>query len=985
MIDDDIECDPVEEVAAEFLDRCRDGDSPSIEDYAVRHPQLADTIRELFPTIEALEGVKRENQQAAARNATSKPLRLTELGDFKIIREIGRGGMGIVYEAEQRSLGRRVALKVLPKQSLLDPVQLRRFQREAQMAARLHHTNIVSLFGIGEHDGFHFLVMELIDGVSLQEVISHLQLLSGSRVKDVEEQAVNNIVDNTERPWDSKSEQAASWLLHSGTVSMPTVWKKASTPSVVGISNGEATLATEAVTPISRLDPFVQQKRTYWRNVARVGRDAAHALQHAAERGVLHRDIKPGNMLLDLQGNIWISDFGLAQALATNEISTTGSIAGTLNYIPPEGFSGRYNEQSDIYSLGLTLYELLTLKPAFNERTPAAVMKRIAKESFQPIPPRETDPTIPRDLATVVLKAINPDPGQRYKSASDLATDLEFFLENRPINARRTSFLERGWRWCKRNKALSSLATIAVTLLVLVSIVMTFSYLHEHRANLDVQAALLQKKIEHKRSEATLKVAINALDDIYHKFAPSQLHDAAESVQAGSAAANASPASFAQPVLSAETAAVLEGLLTFYDRLAEEAGDNLLVEEGATKTLGRIGDVHSQLGQRQQALDCYRSALETIKKLRDKFPDRPLWIAETARIHNELGRLYFARRKFRDAQQLHLAALEILASVVETADMPECFYERARAWYFLGRREPVSASRVAVEQIVRTNLAPSAELDDPRPLPPRESASPQQIEHLCMAADLLSDLPSKAADNAAYDLLIACCYRELGLSVDSPDSGSSYGDKAFELLTDLTERFPDDQHYRYELVELLRSDIYGVPHADEERDNLRQALRNAADHADFLIAQHPYVPQYAVARMHVFHKLGHFLTHQARDTTGKEKAALLGEAQIALLQAHDQAGLLTKWWPDTVSYHMWSVVVDGSLAQVLLDLGSREETVKALNLALIALDDLSNDDQLGQEVGSSLPDVYRALSELAERAEASELLDRFQAGADQSY
>ena len=966
MNDNDVERDPVEEVAAEFIQRCRDGENPSVQGYAARHPQLAETITALFPTIEALEGVKREDRKTAARTATTKPLQLTELGDFEIVREIGRGGMGIVYEAVQKSLGRRVALKVLPKQALLDPVQLRRFEREAQFVARLHHTNIVSLFGVGEHDGFHFLVMQLIDGVSLQEVISYLKSLGDSDAGQPKERHDND----TDRSLDSKSEQAASWLLISDTVGTPTQNKEAPQPRQANGLNGTATASSASPSSSSRLELFSGRRRMYWRNVARIGRDIAHALQHAADQGVLHRDIKPGNLLLDSKGHIWISDFGLAQAVAADGVSASGNIAGTLNYIPPEGFSGQFSEQSDIYSLGITLYELLTLKPAFNEQSPATVLKRIANESFQPTRPREIDSRIPRDLETIVLKAIAPDPTRRYRTAGDLATDMELFLEDRPVNARRTSVFERGWRWCKRNKALSALASLAVSLLVLVSIVMTFSYLHARQANFDVQVALNREKIEHKRSEATLGVAINALDDIYRKFAPSQLHDATDPGQAGGTAGVASPTSVAQPVLSDETAAVLEGLLTFYDRLADEAGEHLQVDEGVGRALGRIGDVHRQLGQRQQALDRYRSALKTLEKLRERSPGNPLWIAESARIHNELGRLSYENGKYDDAKQLHMAALEILAAA-ETAQIPECLYERGRALYFLGRRVPVSASSVAIEQIVHSSLAPRADLDELGPLSPRDSATSQEIKYLLTAVELLSNLPLEVAEQPAYDLLLACCYRELAQSVNDASNQTSFGEHAFELLSNLVDRFPEDPHYRFELIELLRSDIYGVPHVHDGRDGLRDALRNATEHADVLIAQHPYVPEYSVSRMHVYHKLGHVLTHQARESTGTEQAALLEEARIALQQARDQVQLLTKWWPEVVSYQLWSVVIDGSLAQVLLEQGKREEAVKTLESACQSLEVLSSDEHSSPEIKSSLPDVFRAVSELAERAEAT--------------
>ncbi len=169
--------DPFELLASEFADRCRRGESPSVEEYAERNPELAGEIRELFPTIAAMEQLK-EGKQKTSSSKSLGHLQIEQLGDFRIIGEIGRGGMGVVYEAEQISLGRHVAVKVLPKQLLLDERHLKRFQREAQTAAKLHHTNIVPVFGAGEQDGYHYIVMQFIHGVGLDEVMLALRRIT---------------------------------------------------------------------------------------------------------------------------------------------------------------------------------------------------------------------------------------------------------------------------------------------------------------------------------------------------------------------------------------------------------------------------------------------------------------------------------------------------------------------------------------------------------------------------------------------------------------------------------------------------------------------------------------------------------------------------------------------------------------------------------------------------------------------------------------
>jgi hypothetical protein len=318
------------------------------------------------------------------------------LGDFRLLREVGRGGMGVVYEAEQISLGRRVALKVLPSSALPEPRQLERFEHEARAAARLHHTNIVPVYGFGEHHGVHFLVMQLIDGRPLDAVLAELR--SGRAV------------------------------------------------------------------PAGLSDPGRQRCRA----VARLGIQVAEALAYAHGQGVLHRDIKPANLLLDGQGMVWVSDFGLAKAAGGGDLTGTGEVVGTLRYIPPERFRGLSDARGDLYSLGLTLYELLTLRPAFDREERYKLIEAILHD--EPPRPRQIDPQLPRDLETVVLKATAKDPARRYASAAELADDLRRFAEDRPIKARRAAAWERLGRWRRRNPALAAAVGVAAAALLAVTV-----------------------------------------------------------------------------------------------------------------------------------------------------------------------------------------------------------------------------------------------------------------------------------------------------------------------------------------------------------------------------------------------------------------------------------------------------------------------------------------------------------------------------------
>src|SRR5262249_44713238 len=206
------------------------------------------------------------------------------------------------------------------------------------------------------------------------------------------------------------------------------------------------------------------RRLTYWQSVARVGIQVADALEHAHKQGIFHRDVKPSNLLLDLDGTVWVTDFGLAKADDHQNLTHTGDILGTLRYMPPEAFDGRADVRGDVYSLGLTLYELLTLRPAFDESDRHRLIKEVTEA--EPSPLRRLRPDVPRDLETIVHKAIEKDPAHRYASAAEFAADLQRFVDDEPIQARRLTTRERAWRWCRRNPAVASLVAALALLLV---------------------------------------------------------------------------------------------------------------------------------------------------------------------------------------------------------------------------------------------------------------------------------------------------------------------------------------------------------------------------------------------------------------------------------------------------------------------------------------------------------------------------------------
>lgn len=460
----------VDEIADEFLLAVRSGTILDIDAFVASHPTVIANpaievpLRRMLETLRLLHGLGAESFAAGkpAEPLPEQEFGLPEIADYRLLRVAGRGGMGVVYEAMQLSLSRKVALKVLPEHSFGNPNALARFQLEARSAAGLHHTNIVPVFEVG-NDGRHcFYAMQFIEGHSLDEVIRQLR----------------EIRDNDE----SKSRHGLPEEVE------PTVAEVAKT---FGDEIIKPQLLASSTTTSSATTSVSQQSKPFFRNVARIGRQIADGLGHAHQRGIVHRDIKPSNIILDPQGVAWITDFGLAK---TDDVDLTrdGDVVGTLRYMSPERFAGTCDACSDVYSLGVTLYEMLALQSPFAGHDRLSLISAI--QEVGPPSLRSLNTRVPRDLQTIVEKAMEKEPRRRYRTAAAMADDLERFLDGRPIWARRVGAAECLWLWSKNNASLaSSIAAIAL-LLVCGAIGSTFAAFH-FRAQERTQAQLAMEKM----------------------------------------------------------------------------------------------------------------------------------------------------------------------------------------------------------------------------------------------------------------------------------------------------------------------------------------------------------------------------------------------------------------------------------------------------------------------------------------------------------
>ncbi len=390
------------EVLAGYLEAERQGHPPDRQELLARHPDLSADLNSFFadkdrfaslaaPIAPVSAPAPQGMETLAPEEAPPDPAlgRVRYLGDYELLEEIARGGMGVVYRARQVSLNRIVALKMILAGQLATAQDVQRFHSEAQAAGNLDHPHIVPIYEVGEHEGQQYFSMKLIEGGSLSSKVSEL----------------------------------------------------------------------------------LGDRRAAVRLLAQVAR----AVHHAHQRGILHRDLKPGNILVDVAGQPHVTDFGLAKRVASTGpessqekgLTVSGGIVGTPAYMAPEQARAEKGLTTavDVYSLGAILYELLTGQPPFRAATPLDTLLLLLEK--EPARPSSLRPGLDRDLETMCLKCLDKEPARRYGSAEALAEDLERWLGGEPIQARPVGRGERAWRWAKRNPVVAGLSAAVVAAVLL--------------------------------------------------------------------------------------------------------------------------------------------------------------------------------------------------------------------------------------------------------------------------------------------------------------------------------------------------------------------------------------------------------------------------------------------------------------------------------------------------------------------------------------
>jgi eukaryotic-like serine/threonine-protein kinase len=723
-------------VLADYLAEIEAGNAVDPDEWAQKHPAIADRFRTCLKGLHLVEefagsigagAIKRSPDAGGAR-----------LGDFRIVRTLGRGGMGVVYEAVQVSLDRRVALKVLPLGAAIDPRRLARFRVESQAAAGLHHPHIIPVYSVGSEGGVHYYAMQMIDGVTIAELIGEMR-------------------------------RAQKLADHPG--SPPTTAE-----------------ASSILSAISTDSP------AFSREAARLGVQAALALEHAHENGVLHRDVKPSNLIVDGSGHLWVADFGLARFQNDGSLTVSGDVLGTLRYMSPEqALANRavVDQRTDVYSLGATLYELITLRSAFEGSNRQDLLRRIAQDD--PRRPRAQNPAIPIDLETIVMKAMDKDPASRYATAREMADDLERFLNDQPVRARKPAAIERLARSARRHMAI--VVAVVPLLFVIVALLALglLMVLAERSQILSQQSEISKQKFDAEKSRGDARrqrdVARRAVDEMYTLVASEWLNK--------------------QTNLQPLQRDFLQKALAYYQEFASEKDTDPVIRIQTAWAFYRLGDIERRLGNLAAGEQGYRKAIETIETLAEGKAMRPELLEPLADSYSVLGELLDETGRTDESKLALVRAIELDRVLI--ASIPD---------------KPENAKRLADQyDKLGTSLGRNGQHQD------AEAAFQKAIAKGPLTDQSAAPTRAHATSNLAITL------KKQG---KLPEAQRLYR-QAIELYGSLAQSDPESPHYKARLADSLLNLGQALPADSKE---LEAIFRRAAGVYQGLATDAPEVSGY---------------------------------------------------------------------------------------------------------------------------------------------
>jgi len=578
----------------------------SVDEILAAHPDAAPALRERLDHLASLGILQAPKSSAAIPE---------HLGEFRLLRQIGRGGMGIVYLAEQTALQRHVALKLVHPEQLFFGGARERFRREVLAVARLQHPGIVPILTCGEAEGIPFYAMDLVHGASVGEVLAELagtapDALTGPALRAALQRAM------------------------------------AKKKELEGVQDA----------------PVFQGA---WTNVCcRLVREAAVALQHAHDQGVLHRDLKPSNLLLTSTGQVRLIDFGLASARGEQRLTRSGATLGSLPYMAPEQVRGdvaNVDVRTDVYALGVTLYELLTLALPHGDGS-GNTRERILAGHVEP--PSRSNGFVHADAEAVCLKAMDLDPARRYRTAAEFANDLQAFLEHRTVAARRPSLLLRSRRWARRNPMRAATAIVAFVVLVpgplAIAIQQNVAATNLQKALLDVEAQrkiaqrnLEEVQAEQRRAEANFDYALRAVDLMLLRTSEARLVH--------------------QPRTAALRRQLLQDAVAFHETLLASGGgrvDDQRPREELARSLSRLGSLQSELGDSDKALELLTKAIAQLEALGATTKNPDGLGAELAGAFERLAAVYMRTNRVDEGERATRRCMEILDGLLARSANP---------------------------------------------------------------------------------------------------------------------------------------------------------------------------------------------------------------------------------------------------------------------------------------------------------------------------
>jgi len=810
----------LEAVVDHFTAQYRLGLRPTIELYEQRYPQYQVQLRDLLSSVAMIEGLKQQVAGSATRDTrAAAPLNIEQLGDYRIVRELGRGGMGIVLEAIHQSLGRRVAVKVLPAHLADDPRAVERFRLEAQAASRLHHTHIVTVFGVGFSQGHHYYVMEFVDGWSVSEIIRSLRPASREAADST---------DKAAGPTDRPDPSLAPPLGDPTALADPADLTDATHPD---LSSQAAPGEAEENKALFWRDLHDPRQRIRWALRAMVG--IADAADYARRQGVLHRDLKPSNLLADAEGRVRLTDFGLVKHLDAPGMTKTGDILGTPQYMPPEAAEGRYDQRSEVYGLGLTLYEMLTLHPTFPNTSSSGWALQLLRRRPEPL--RSKLPQAWPDLERVVNKALAAAPEDRYPDPGAFRDDLRCLVEDRAVSVRRPWPHEELQRWARRNPTSAVLAGSCLFLLVLVALSTTIGYTMTQTAFRDLAkqhdelrwqqeqtesarrlAVESQQRItaEHQRAEANLQVSMDAIDAMFVQIiSQGRISTAADPVARSLSLDldGLNEMAGVQTAITAADAQFLQDMLKFYHQIAEQNADSLELKLQSGRAYRRVANSYHLIGDWNQAVQAYRQAAQLYREIVEQDPTSEHALLSLAQVDNEAGQAVRRSGDFANAVRHHRRAIETLQQS-HLADQPAVRLEVARSLNLLCTTE---TGIVGDLQRVPTSMAEDyfGTRDDRRPArenfnrrrPDRrnEAATARNLGFLEEAIRIADELLQASPADPQVRLVRAKSYRGKAVLLEpghEPEERQRLMSEAIGDLRHLRTQYPADPHYAYSLA-----------------------------------------------------------------------------------------------------------------------------------------------------------------------------------------